>query len=313
MPRSSRITGWMPRTRSRISLSADLASSCAVATSSRPASGSSSSLSRAAPSVAASATSRCWAPSWRSRSIRRRSASAESTAAVRRVCRSVTCSARRSSSVGPRRRSASAHSDGCRADRHPRRDEQDADHADGERQPPRRIGRVDLEEVELRAVAGEGADVDGQQCHRQRSAPRRGDERVADDAHRELEQVVGDLAPAWPSSAAARRGDRTTTVRVSGATDSAIVRRNAPARDRASRARPRGHHQGQPQPSGCRARNTGIRPIDSAAITTITTNVMIATRQADRDVGGGPEQSSGTPPRCEWIHHDPSHPIRRSA
>ena len=41
--------------------------------------------------------------------MRRRSASAESTAAVRRDCSSVTWAASRSSSVGPSSRSASAH------------------------------------------------------------------------------------------------------------------------------------------------------------------------------------------------------------
>ena len=48
-PRSSRIAGWMPRTRSRSSSSAAFASSCASVTSSRALSGSASIRSRAAP------------------------------------------------------------------------------------------------------------------------------------------------------------------------------------------------------------------------------------------------------------------------
>ena len=64
------------------------------------------------------------------------------------------------------------------------------------------------------------------------------------------------------------------------------------------------------QPIGTPSRNTGIRPIDSAAITTMTTNVTIATGQADGDVSGGPEQTAGPSPRSEGIDHDPSHPIQ---
>ena len=51
------------------------------------------------------------------------------------------------------------------------------------------------------------------------------------------------------------------------------------------------------QPIGMPSRNTGIRPIDRAAITTMTTNVTIATGRPIGDMGGGPEQTAGTPPR----------------
>ena len=80
----------MPRTRSRSSASVSLTSRWACSRAAA-ASGSLDALRRALPSSTPSATSRCWAPSCRSRSMRRRSSSAAPTAAVR-VC--VSCTAR---------------------------------------------------------------------------------------------------------------------------------------------------------------------------------------------------------------------------
>ena len=75
-PRFVRIAGWMPRARSRSSLSASCASSPAWRTSSAAPGSPASTRCSAMRRFSASATSRCCAPSCRSRSIRRRSASA---------------------------------------------------------------------------------------------------------------------------------------------------------------------------------------------------------------------------------------------
>ena len=70
----------------------------------------------------ASATSRCWAPSWRSRSIRRRSASAAAMIRERASCSSVTCAVSSGSALEPSscaasqpyRRPSAARAPGCR-------------------------------------------------------------------------------------------------------------------------------------------------------------------------------------------------------
>ena len=80
-----RIGGRMPRARSRSSSSASAAPSRASASSVRTASGLVSSCCSAMPRLMPSATSRAWAPSWRSRSIRRSSDSWTSTAPARLV------------------------------------------------------------------------------------------------------------------------------------------------------------------------------------------------------------------------------------
>ena len=75
--------GWMPRARSRRSASASTALWCAASISSRTVASSwSSSFSRAMPRFMASAASRIWAPSCRSRSTRRSAAVESSTASV---------------------------------------------------------------------------------------------------------------------------------------------------------------------------------------------------------------------------------------
>ncbi len=101
-PRSVRMAGWMPRTRSRISERARLASPCASSTSSRAASGSSAIFCFAMPRPIARETRRCWAPSCRSRSILRRSTMAASIALVRLSVRTSTRSASLSLPLGPR-------------------------------------------------------------------------------------------------------------------------------------------------------------------------------------------------------------------
>ena len=79
----------MPRASSRSSLTASCASSRACATSFAAPSGSLWIRDSASPSVTATATSRCCAPSWRSRSIRRRSASAAAMIRCRAVAQVV--------------------------------------------------------------------------------------------------------------------------------------------------------------------------------------------------------------------------------
>ena len=75
--------GWMPRARSRRSASASTALRCAASISSLTVSLSgSSSFSLAMPRFMASAASRIWAPSCRSRSTRRSAAAESSTASV---------------------------------------------------------------------------------------------------------------------------------------------------------------------------------------------------------------------------------------
>ncbi len=109
-PRSSRTAGCRPRTRSRSSSMAAWASSCASTITCMASGGMSLRVRRARPRFIAREVSRCWAPSWRSRSIRRRSAS---TASTRPARLSTTSSIRCSSTAvrpGPSIRTASASS-----------------------------------------------------------------------------------------------------------------------------------------------------------------------------------------------------------
>ena len=94
-----RIDGAMPRTRLRISASASRAWSRASTTRSFAAAGSVSILSAASPRLIVSMTSRCCAPSWRSRSIRRSSDASTSSTALRLTS---SVSTRCSSARGPR-------------------------------------------------------------------------------------------------------------------------------------------------------------------------------------------------------------------
>ena len=82
-PRSSSTGGCRPRIRLRSSASAALVSSCASAITRLACAASAPAVARAMPSRIASETSRCWVPSCRSRSRRRRSASAASTTPAR--------------------------------------------------------------------------------------------------------------------------------------------------------------------------------------------------------------------------------------
>src|SRR5215469_7756033 len=112
-PRSVRTGGCTPRTRFRSSTRASLSSAWAWSTIALAASGSSANLALARPRSMARATRRCWAPSCRSRSIRRRSASAESTTRAR-LSSSSPILALRSARGGPRRRRATAASASAR-------------------------------------------------------------------------------------------------------------------------------------------------------------------------------------------------------
>src|SRR5690349_6947986 len=100
-PRSLSTAGWRPRMNSRSSVRASTASSCAAAMAWRTGSGSDSNRSRAMPRFMASDTSRCCAPSCRSRSIRRRSASAAATRSARLRASDSTRWARLSRRPGP--------------------------------------------------------------------------------------------------------------------------------------------------------------------------------------------------------------------
>ena len=107
--------------------SADFASSWATATIVRPSAICRASSSPRRAQVGRQRDEALLGPSWRSRSMRRRSASALSTAAVRLVSSRVTWAASSSSALGPS--SARARPlDPADADGHPRSDEQQADH-----------------------------------------------------------------------------------------------------------------------------------------------------------------------------------------
>ena len=82
-PRVARMAGWMPRASSRSSSSAWLSSSAAPVRIVSAPSGSSRSRALASRRATERATSRCCAPSWRSRSSRRRAASPAATMRAR--------------------------------------------------------------------------------------------------------------------------------------------------------------------------------------------------------------------------------------
>src|SRR6266496_1026535 len=102
-PRSARTGGWIPRTSPRSSASAWLLTARACASSSFALSGSSSTASSAIPRFMPSATRRAWAPSCRSRSIRRISAACVSTVSARDSASCRTRLASRVFSLGERR------------------------------------------------------------------------------------------------------------------------------------------------------------------------------------------------------------------
>ena len=109
-PRSLSTAGCRPRMNSRISDRASTASSCASAMAWRTGSGALVKRSLAMPRFMASETSRCCAPSCRSRSIRRRSASAAATSSARLRASDSTLSASSSLGLGPSSARAAASS-----------------------------------------------------------------------------------------------------------------------------------------------------------------------------------------------------------
>ena len=201
-----RIDGAMPRTRLRISASASRAWSRASTTRSFAAVGSVSILSAASPRLIVSITSRCCAPSWRSRSMRRSSDASTSSTALRLTS---SVSTRCSSAAVPE--SHRSTDDDLTMERHEalrgeRRDRQQDD-ARGEGHERHR-GRVERRQLRQpgqdrprrrRVQATE--DVAGEQRpHRdrqqeQRRAPERHDGRELEDCQREGDEHVADVPP----------------------------------------------------------------------------------------------------------------------
>ena len=200
-----RIDGAMPRTRLRISASASRAWSRASTTRSFAAVGSVSILSAASPRLIVSMTSRCCAPSWRSRSIRRSSDASTSRTALRLTSSvSTRCSSaavpeshrrtgddlpvERHEALGRERRHR--QQDDARDERHDRHGRR------VERREPRQGGqdgpRREVEAAE--DLAGE------QRPHRDREqeqgrAPERDDGRELEHGQREGDEHVADVAP----------------------------------------------------------------------------------------------------------------------
>ena len=233
-----------------------------------PGLGSVSSFSFAAPRSAASATSRCWAPSWRSRSIRRRSASALSTAAVRLVSSRSTWAACSTSALGPSSARASTTFETAEPDRDPRRHDHESEHADAG-SGPRAGTRRDLEEVELGRVAGQGVDVGGQRQHRRRAGPGRRRQRER-ERRRPGSGRGGRRSPASgrPNVTRSRRRPN-HDVAVNGGTGSPMRtpghRRDTRSLDLAEPARQHEQHPGERQrqherDQQCRPSRRGTRP-----------------------------------------------------
>ena len=190
-PRSSRITGWMPRTRSRISLSADFASSCASARSRRPSSGSTSIFSSAAPIRRRER---------RGAAAHRRGGHARSAGARPRRCQRRRCGWSPAAGPGRReqhRRSGRAGRGGATRRRvtptvthgatntSPRRPTADAPGAPAPWVISKKWNFADPRQT---------IDVQRQHQHRQRAAPRRHRQGEADGGDRQVARpVVGDL------------------------------------------------------------------------------------------------------------------------
>ena len=150
---------------------------------------------------AARATRRCWAPSCRSRSMRRRSASALSTAALRLAfgpAQQLGHLGLGGAAEQPPR--LGRPGGGSTADGGPRGDDDQArrtptsGEADGAGPGP------DLEQPELGGAAGQAADVERQGEQGERPGPQRAGDDLAGQRHREQEQAVEDLPPARPGA-----------------------------------------------------------------------------------------------------------------
>ena len=162
------------------------------------ASGSRSRRSRAAPRSMASATSRCWAPSCRSRSMRRRSrlggVDGGDPAGLDRphlAVEGVTLG-------GTEQRRAAARSRRARATVTRGRHDHEADQAD-EGEAEGAEARAELEQPELGRAAGSAADVERQGEEHGRAAPETAGGGEAEQAEREGQERVADLPPAGPA------------------------------------------------------------------------------------------------------------------
>ena len=196
--------------------------------------------SRASPRVTARATRRCWAPSWRSRSMRRRSASALSTAAVRLVSSSVT-RASSSEPFGDRAASGPRPLEAGQSDDGPRGDEGQSERRPRRRGRRRRAPGPDVEQARTWRCRREGCRcVEGQAEQGDRSAPgdhhdrRRSARRGAGGGRRGRAPSSGPGRGTGPSSAT------TTNPSASGRTGSASRRSSSTsARERSRRPMPR--------------------------------------------------------------------------
>ena len=146
-----------------------------------------------------SATSRCWAPSCRSRSMRRRSASALSTAATRLALERARPRLRAQRDAR-RDRAASAQvtaSSAAERDGDPRREEQRRRRRRRARRRTRRRPAPTSNRPNFGGVAGQRVHVERQREQRERAAPRRRPRRrTCSDPERQQEQQVADLLPA---------------------------------------------------------------------------------------------------------------------
>ena len=234
--------------------------------------------------------------------MRRRSASAQSTAAVRLVSARVTWAASSASWVGPSRRARHRMLSRCDAHRDPRRDEHQADDADGHGEP-RPAVLADLEEVELRRVPGQPPDVGRQRGQGERAAPRRGGQGEADRPDRQERDVVADLPPARLGLEPLAEPP-SHVGRVSGGIGSAIgSASNALARDRSMRPSPRRHHERDPGHRD-REQERQQQPDAQGAERDHHDERDDPHRQPEGDPGTGPEQLAWPPPGGEGIGHD---------
>ena len=213
-PRSVSTGGWTPRTSWRSSTSASLASVWARSMRSRAPSGSVSNLALARPSSMATETRRCWAPSWRSRSMRRRSASAAPTTRAR-LSSSWATRAASPRDPGPSSSRARALSTVARpwttSGAASEQDQPGEDRAGQSQRPP------DGPSADRGGAARQRAVVGGEGDQGHRDGPDRQGDGEVDGPHREAEQAVSDLAPRRggaerldhrvPPPAAANRGE----------------------------------------------------------------------------------------------------------
>ena len=206
-PCSVSTAGWMPRASSRSSSSAARSSASASARSSAAPFASGPSFARASCSASPSESSRCCAPSWRSRSSRRRSSSPALTMRAREARSSASCArssaCSRSFSSASRAAAPAALSSARRSSRTRVVDERRdrgvgrAEHGHGAVRPPASGARTDWPDASTydRRSGSQSASSSGRVAERPR-------ERVANRARRralELDHEVGDARAGAPA------------------------------------------------------------------------------------------------------------------